>query len=300
MANDPLNRAQASGAPGVNSQKVSFESFERFFRVLNIDSGDGTLFAFDNLIVVAANERACDLYGLSQTEMAGRDLRSLFADDAQPLLEAALAGLKDNGSWAGEVAGFRESNDRFPVDLTIKPIALDDCRLLGLVIRDLTETKTLKRLLHEEKSHRREMYITMRNLMKAFEKEKSGLETMIAHRIETLFLPAIDRLKKEPSLEIRNIYLDILREQLLELTKGFSQALDGRFLSLTAMELKICKWIKNGYSTKEIAAELHLAFDTVQAHRRNIRKKLKIQGRKVNLFAVLSSKAFLPQKWQEP
>ena len=295
MGNHPLTIAQGSGAPGVSSQKVSFESFEHFFRALIIESGDGTLFAFQDFLVAAANERACDLYGLSQKEMVGRDLRSLFADNPQPMLERALFSLKDNESWAGEVTGIRASDDRFPVDLTIKRAAVHGCLLICLVIRDLTENQTLKRLLHEEKSHRREMYITMRNLMKAFEKEKSGMEGMIAHRIETLFLPAIERLKKEPSLEIRNMYLDILREQLLELTQGFSQALDGRFLSLTATELKICKWIKNGYSTKEIAAELHLAFETVQAHRRNIRKKLKIRGRKVNLFAVLSSKAFFPK-----
>jgi hypothetical protein len=69
----------------------------------------------------------------------------------------------------------------------------------------------LKKLLHEEKSHRHAMYTTMRNLMKAFEKENTGIEGMISHRIETLFLPAIERLKKEPSPEIRNMYLDILR-----------------------------------------------------------------------------------------
>jgi PAS domain S-box-containing protein len=295
VGNHPLAIAQGSGTPGGSSQKVSFESFEHLFRALIIESGDGLIFAFQDWIVAAANDRACDLYGLSQTEIVGRDLRSLFADNAQPLLERALVSLKDNESWAGEVTGIRASDDRFPVDLTIKRIPLDDCFLICLVIRDLTESQTLKRLLHEEKSHRREMYITMRNLMKAFEKEKSGMEGIIAHRIETLFLPAIERLKREPAAEIRNMYLDILREQLLELTQGYGQPLDGRFLSLTATELKICKWIKKGYSTKEIAAELHLAFDTVQAHRRNIRKKLKIQGRKVNLFAALSSKTFFPQ-----
>ncbi len=284
--------AETRDGQTISPQKMTFESFEHFFRALTIESGDGTIFAFQDLITVAANDRACDLYGLSQEEIRGRDIRTLFAPGACSILDRALSELEDYQSWAGEVVGMRQSEEKFTIDLTIKRIPLDDCFLICLVIRDLTEYKMLKKLLQEEKSHRHAMYTTMRNLMKAFEKENTGIEGMISHRIETLLLPAIERLKKEASPEIRNMYLDILRGQLLDLTKGFNQSLDGRFLSLTATELKVCSWIKQGYSTKEIALKHGLSFETVQAHRRNIRKKLKIRGKKVNLFAVLSSKSF--------
>ncbi|MCF8026221.1 MAG: PAS and helix-turn-helix domain-containing protein [Desulfobacteraceae bacterium] len=270
-----------------------FESLEHFFNAFIIETGDGIILASEDMTVVAVNERACDLYGLSCQEIAGRDLRTFFADNSQSTLVRALANLQGYETWAGEVSGVREPEEHFPVDLTIKRLPFGNRVLICFVIRDLTEYVTLKRLLQEEKNSRREMYITMRNLIKAFEKEKHGLESGIAQRIETILLPAIDRLKKEPSAEIRTMYLNILRDQCLDLTKGFRQGLDSRFLSLSATELKVCKSIKQGYSTKEIANELNLAFETVQTHRRNIRRKLKLRGRKVNLFAALSEKSFI-------
>jgi PAS domain S-box-containing protein len=276
--------------PEMNATPLTFDSFESLFRAMVMETGDGSLFASSDLTITAANEQACDLFGIVCNDLRGIDVRTLFAEKDRPIIDRATANLQGFNSWIGEVTGLRANGETFPVDLTIKRLPAGDQACIYLVIRDQTENKTLKKLLHEEKSHRREMYITMRNLMKAFEKEKSGIESGIAQKIETLLLPTIERIKKESSAEIRTIYLELIREQLFNLTKGFGHALDGRFLSLTPAELKICAWIKNGYSSKEIAGEMNLAFETVQAHRRNIRKKLSIQGRKVNLFTVLSTK----------
>jgi DNA-binding NarL/FixJ family response regulator len=163
-------------------------------------------------------------------------------------------------------------------------------QLFGVIIRDLSEYETLRQLLQQEKSHRREMYITLRNLMKAFEKEKKGIEGGIAHKIETVLLPAIEKIRHEPSPEIRESYLNILREQLINLTKGFSRELDGRFLRLSRSEIRVCRLIQDGFSSKEIAENMSISFETIQTHRRNIRKKLGLKGRKVNLYATLSTK----------
>jgi DNA-binding CsgD family transcriptional regulator len=132
--------------------------------------------------------------------------------------------------------------------------------------------------------------------MRAFEKERSGIETGIAHRIETLFLPTIEKIKRESSAEVRNAYLNVISDQLINLTAGFAKELDGRFLRLTRTEMKICKFIQTGLSSKEIAQTMNVSFETVQAHRRNIRKKLGLRGRKINLHTLLVSKSFFRHK----
>jgi PAS domain S-box-containing protein len=101
--------AETRDCQTISPQKMTFESFEHFFRALTIESGDGTIFAFQDLITVAANDRACDLYGLSQEEIRGRDIRTFFASGARSILDRALAELEDYQSWAGEVVGIRAS-----------------------------------------------------------------------------------------------------------------------------------------------------------------------------------------------
>ena len=69
---------------------------------------------------------------------------------------------------------------------------------------------------------------------------------------------------------MRKSYLDLIREHLVGLTKGFSKELDGRFLRLTRSEMRICQHIQSGYSTKDISAAMQTSFETIQTHRKNI------------------------------
>jgi PAS domain S-box-containing protein len=259
-------------------------------RDLMFDTGDSVLLVEPSLVIVEANARSSEIYLLPCEELIGRDCRSLFAEAARPMVDQALQEIQDRESWVGELRCLRGQGQVFPADVTIKRLTLQNRRLFGMVIRDLSEYETLRQLLQQEKSHRREMYITLRNLMKAFEKEKKGLEGGIAHKIETVLLPAVEKIRNESSPEIRESYLNIMREQLINLTKGFSRELDGRFLRLSRSEIRVCQLIQNGLSGKEIAESMNVSFETIQTHRRNIRKKLGLRGRKVNLYATLSTK----------
>ncbi len=48
--------------------------------------------------------------------------------------------------------------------------------------------------------------------------------------------------------------------------------------ALTEREIQIINLIKNGYSSKEIASELDISLKTVEVHRHNILKKLKLKN----------------------
>jgi DNA-binding CsgD family transcriptional regulator len=49
--------------------------------------------------------------------------------------------------------------------------------------------------------------------------------------------------------------------------------------SMTQTEHKICEYIKEGLSTKEIAEKMNVVISTVQTHRKRIRKKLNINNK---------------------
>ena len=184
-------------------------------------------------------------------------------------------------------------DETFPADVTIKRIPVDGSALFCMVVRDLSETRRLKELLNEQRIQRREMYVTLRNLMKAFEKEKKGLERGIYHKITNLLLPSLEKIESEPSAAIRNSYVNMLKTQLIDMTRGFTRELEGRMLTLTRSEIQVCRWIRKGLATKEVADRLNLSFETIQTHRRNIRRKLCLTGRKVSLHGYLADKGRL-------
>lgn len=265
-------------------------SAETLLQEILFETGDSMLLADISGIVYAANTCATQIHRLPLSQIIGSDCLSLIAEAERPALHNVLQSLKDYESWSGEMKGIRENNQTFPMTILVKRLPLPDRPIFCLVIRDRSEHTELQELLRQEKSQRRELYITLRNLMKAFENEKKGLEGGISHKIETVLLPAIEKVRTETDTDIRNSYLYIMREQLIHLTKGFSRELEGRFLKLTRSELRICQLIQEGHSSKEIADLMHVSFETVQVHRRNIRKKLGLKGRKMNLYNMLSSR----------
>jgi PAS domain S-box-containing protein len=265
-------------------------STEALLRELLFDTNDGILFVDLSFNVLEANSRVSQIHRLPNAQIIGGDCLSLIAEAERPALKRILQYLRDYESWTGDMKGAREDNQVFPVRITIKRLPLPERPIFCFMIRDQSEYAALQELLRQEKSQRRELYITLRNLMKAFEKEKQGLEGDISHKIETVMLPAIEKVRTEANTEIRNSYLYIMREQLIHLTKGFSRELEGRFLKLTRSEIRVCLYIQEGHSSKEIANLMNVSFETVQVHRRNIRKKLDLCGRKVNLYNLLSSR----------
>ena len=272
--------------------RLTFEFYDSLFKLLYPDTGDGIVIVGEDMKIRAANERSGDLFGRLSNNLIGCDFHEFIAPTSRYLLDRAVNNIEDSGNWESELTFLSGDSDPFPVDMSMKQIRSGDVILFCIIIRDLTNYKTLKEQLRQEKANRREMYVTMRNLMKAFDREKTGLERTISHKIETLLLPALDKVGREPTAELRNTFLDILREQLIGLTKGFGTELDARFLSLTRTEMNICRLIQSGYSSKEIAENLNLSFETIHTHRKNIRKKLGLRGRKVNLYSMLSSKSF--------
>lgn len=276
--------------PDKKNQTPDF--YTSIFHTLYPDTGEGILFAYSDLKIANANDRLCQIFKTSIQRLLGIDCRTLIEKRDLPSFEGAIKNIGNHISWTAELRGLRDET-RFPIKLTIKRIPIEKTVVFSIVVRDLTSRENLKEQLRQEKANRREMYITIRNMMKAFEREKSGIETGVSHKIETLLMPALEKIRTESSEDLRNTYLELLQDQLINLTRGFSRELDARFLSLTRSEMLICSHIQSGLSSKEIAEKMNISIETVLTHRRNIRKKLGLRHRRVNLFALLSSKPFL-------
>ncbi len=148
-------------------------------------------------------------------------------------------------------------------------------------------TKRTSELL-KKKNQLQEMNVTLRTVMKSVDKERETFQKSVGDIIRTTLLPALTPVRRERSQSIRNTYLDIIEDQLLKLTWGGKNDGHALLLKLTPMEMKVCRFIQAGALTKEIADAFNLSTVTIQTHRRNIRKKLDLQNRNVNLSSFLN------------
>ena len=89
-------------------------------------------------------------------------------------------------------------------------------------------------------------------------------------------------------------YIEMLKTNLEEITSQFVRHLSNSYHSLTPTEVTICNMIRNGMRTKEIAQTRAVSTATINRHRENIRRKLKITNDDVNLATYLQS-----SMWEE-
>jgi len=264
--------------------------YEKLFRSFFQLVGDGILLVDSNVKIIDANQMVSKIHNIPLEEIMGDDCRNLIAVSDRSTLDKVFEDIKEDENWAGKLKGLRSGTELFPVKINVNRTGFEGRTYFCIITRDLSSYKNLEDRLSREKAHRREMYITLRNVMNSIGKEKKGSERLITHKIETLLLPVLDRIQKEPSKEMRDEYLDMFRHELLGLTKGFPRELDIPFLRLTRSEMKICQYIQSGYASKEIADALNISFETVQTHRKNIRKKLGLRSRKISLYTFLSTR----------
>ncbi|MFW5731207.1 MAG: LuxR C-terminal-related transcriptional regulator, partial [Desulfonatronovibrionaceae bacterium] len=132
-----------------------------------------------------------------------------------------------------------------------------------------------------------EMVITLKNVLETVEASKKEQLVRIAENIEQNLIPALQRIRTEDNLLIRQNYVDLLQDQLHQIAGRADAGKSPLLLRLSPAEMKISGFIKAGKSSKDIADALNISVGTVNTHRRNIRKKLGLQGTDSSLYTFL-------------
>jgi DNA-binding NarL/FixJ family response regulator len=90
-------------------------------------------------------------------------------------------------------------------------------------------------------------------------------------------LPTVERIALEESPLVRQAYRSALEEKIANM--GVYAPDSTNLLSrLTPREMDICRLIQQGWQGRAIAQELGISFETLQTHRKNIRRKLCLKG----------------------
>ena len=148
--------------------------------------------------------------------------------------------------------------------------------------------KISQKKIRTQQSSFEERSLALNDVLAKVEIEKRKMKQNIYSNMEFCVFPVLTELKRKVTPTDRQ-KIDLVEENLHQLTSDFGANISDYRLKLTPREIEICNMIKNGLTTKEIANTLSVSLRTVDNHRNHIRKKLNILQEKVSLASYLQS-----------
>jgi PAS domain S-box-containing protein len=113
------------------------------------------------------------------------------------------------------------------------------------------------------------------------------IEERALENIKQRVLPYIKKLKKMGLNETQLMNLIELDLNLKDIFSPFLRSLSKQYSGLTPMEVRIAVLIREGKSSKELTEILGVSLKTIESHRDNLREKLGLKHKKINLQSYL-------------
>ncbi len=143
--------------------------------------------------------------------------------------------------------------------------------------------------LKAQSHHLEEVNTALKVLLKQREDDKKELGENVLSNVKELVSPYLERLKKSRLNTNQKTLIDILDSNLSNMISPFISKLSSKYFNLTPMEIRVANLVKEGKINKEIAELLCISKNTVLFHRYNIRRKLGVKNKKINLRSHLVS-----------
>ena len=154
-------------------------------------------------------------------------------------------------------------------------------------LEGLVEERTAE--LKAQTANLEELNMALNVLLKKREDDRRDLEDNFMHNVKNLILPYIDKLKSTQLSARHKIYIEILESNIHQIASPLARKLSSRYFNLTPTEIRVASLIKRDQTTKEIAEAFNISEGAIIYHRHNIRKKLGLNHKKINLRTYLQS-----------
>jgi PAS domain S-box-containing protein len=255
--------------------------------------------------IVFANPAAARLIGVSSSEaLVGRSLFEFFhpSSHASVHLRSQAALTEGAPGPADRRSVVRSDQTVLHVDTAVTPIQFDGQPAVLRVNRDVTA-----RVQAEEALLQKDREISLQ--LGKIEKLNAALTALLEHReqeserhlarlhttLEQLVLAHVETLKGTSLTADQRILVEVIEANLRNVAASFVRQLDAWKLQLTPTEVQVADLVRLGKRTKEIAGLLHVSPSAIAFHRNNLRTKLGLTGRPINLVSYLRTMAQRPQ-----
>lgn len=185
--------------------------------------------------------------------------------------------------WTEHKMTFLRNEDNHPIGI------------LGIT-RDISKRRQTEEALKKSKTELEvksrfleEANTALKVLLQYKEDDKLEFQGIVLSNVRELITPYIEKLKVCRSSTEQSAYLNILEMNLHNIISPFLRNMTIHQFNLTPKELRVANLVKEGKSSKEIAELINLSTRAIEFHRENIRKKLGLKNKKMNLRSYLSS-----------
>ena len=244
------------------------------------------------------NPAFVETFGWSSQELFGKRIEYIPEENWPETRVAIAEMLRGEKIQSFETRRLTKAGRILEMQLSSSVFHDRDGNLAGtiVILRDVTERKKAEEALFKSEAelaaqsrHLEEVNAALRVLLKQREDDKADLEERLLANVKELVLPYVEKLKRSRLHSDQMTLVDILESNMKEIVSPFVTKLSSKFLSLTPTEIQVASLIKDGKTSKEIAALLNASENTVRTHRFHIRSKLGIKNKKVNFRSYLQS-----------
>jgi PAS domain S-box-containing protein len=141
--------------------------------------------------------------------------------------------------------------------------------------------------LQAQSHHLEEVNTALRVLLKQREDDKKELGEIVLQNVQELVSPYLQRLINGRLDTQQRTLARILETNLNSIISPFIDKLTSGLAHLTPVEIRVASLVKAGKTNKEIAEVLLVSKNTILFHRHNIRQKLGLKNKKINLRSHL-------------
>jgi DNA-binding CsgD family transcriptional regulator len=157
--------------------------------------------------------------------------------------------------------------------------------------RELTEREAE---LNMKSRQLEETNTALRVLLRQREEDLREVEERIVSNVKELVFPYIHKLRGMHLNEAQANFVEIIGTHLNHIVAPFLRDIVSQYPHMTAREIQVATLIREGKSNKEIADLMSVSLNTIEIHRYNLRHKLGLRNKKVNLRSYLLSLNKLP------
>ncbi|HHP7234281.1 MAG TPA: PAS domain S-box protein [Desulfobacterales bacterium] len=120
--------------------------------------------------------------------------------------------------------------------------------------------------------------------------ESEELKKNMHFNVEKLIMPYLDELAVYQANSRCSAFLQTIKENLREITAPHIRIFSSQYEKLSPRQVEVINLVRQGKTSKEISEILGVSKAAVDFHRNNIRKKLQLNHKKINLRTYLDLK----------